>query len=81
MSRALAGVAVLAASLVISAILVLGRPNVIVVAPGPALPLITTPVTTTSAFSVDQVEEAVVSSIARSELPIRRNGLGEPELE
>jgi hypothetical protein len=81
MTRALAGVSVLAASLTVSAMFVLARPNVIVVAPFPVVPLITSSVTTTAEFSVDQIEEAVVSSIAPSELSVRRVGLEVAELE
>ncbi len=59
MTRALAAVSLLAASLALSAMFVLDRRNVIVVAPWPAIPMITTPVTPATAFSVDQVEEPV----------------------
>lgn len=77
MSRGLAVLCLLAA-IAVGAIFAVAGPDLVVVAPGPAFPIRTNPVTTTSTFSVDQIEEKAFTSIARLELLSGRRGFGRP---
>lgn len=80
-SRVLRVVTAFVAAVALSALFLATRPNVIVVAPWPPAPMRLAPVVTTAELLSGQIEKAVISSITRSELPARRIGFGEPELE
>ena len=80
-SRVLWAATAFVAAVALSAMFLATQLTVIVVAPWPAAPMRLAPVVTTPEPSSDQIEEAVLSSIIRSELPTRRTGFGEPELE
>ena len=81
MTRVIRAATAFAAAVALSAMFLSTRPSVVVVAPWPAAPIRLAPVVTTPESSSDQIEKAVISSITRSEFPIRSSGLGEPELE
>ena len=80
-SRVLFAATAFIAAVALSAMFLATRPSVIVVAPWLAAPIRLAPVVTTPEPSSDQIEKAVISSITRSDFPIRSSGLGEPELE
>jgi Spy/CpxP family protein refolding chaperone len=80
-TRVIRAATALVAAAALSAMFLATQPTVIVVAPWPAAPMRMAPDVTTPEPSSDQIEEAVISSITRSEFPTRRTGSGEPELK